>query len=59
VGLQLGVGFLSLRVGWRAGGAKLPAPVGEGQGWGQYSEIAANVLGRCVDITDPTPNPSP
>ena len=43
--------------GW--GLPKLPAPVGEGQGWGQYSEIAANVLGRCVDITDPTPNPSP
>jgi len=43
--------------GW--GLPKLPAPVGEGQGWGQYSEIAVHVLGRCVEITDPTPNPSP
>ena len=37
---------------------KLPSHVGEGQGWGQYSEREADVWGL-KEITDPTPNPSP
>ena len=31
-----------------------PPLVGEGQGWGQYSELRL-----ITNITDPTPNPSP
>ncbi len=38
---------------------KLPSHVGEGQGWGQYSERERQMFGGLKEITDPTPNPSP